>query len=144
MDMASATYWKSTSSSPFPNATRSALRLKNVESPIVQIPPLHLLVIDLQAGPLLVSDPANLLYGERIPIDWQRGKTWEVRSDTVSLAEHVGHTVSATGVVANSTAHNLKEDAKDMSHDIGVKKNIAEHGHMKITDLQMVSHSCPQ
>ena len=72
------------------------------------------------------------------------GSTWEVRSDTVSLADHVGHTVSATGVVTNSTAHNMKEDAKDMSHDVGVKKNNAEHGHMKITDLQMVSHSCSQ
>lgn len=70
------------------------------------------------------------------------GSTWEVRSDTVSLAEHVGHTVSATGVVSNSTAHNMKEDTKDMAHDAGVKKNNSEHGHMKITDVQMVSHSC--
>ena len=41
------------------------------------------------------------------------GSTWEVRSDTVSLADHVGHKVSATGVVKNPTAHNMKEDAKD-------------------------------
>jgi hypothetical protein len=70
------------------------------------------------------------------------GSSWEVRSDTVSLADHVGHTVSATGVVSNSTAHNMKEDTKDMAHDAGVKKNNSEHGHMKITDVQMVSHSC--
>lgn len=70
------------------------------------------------------------------------GSTWEVRSDTVSLADHVGHEVSATGVVSNSTAHNMKEDTKDMAHDAGVKKNNSEHGHMKITDLQMVSESC--
>src|SRR5262249_48601393 len=64
------------------------------------------------------------------------GSTWEVRSDTVSLSDHIGHTVSATGVVTNSTAHNMKEDTKDMAHDVGVKKNNAEHGHLKITDLQ--------
>lgn len=72
------------------------------------------------------------------------GSSWEVRSDTVALADHVGHTVSATGVVSNKTAHNLKEDTKDMAHDAGMKKNNAEHGHLRITDLQMVSSSCSQ
>ena len=72
------------------------------------------------------------------------GSSWEVRSDIVALADHVGHTVSATGVVSNRTAHNLKEDTKDMAHDTGIKKNNAEHGHMRITDLQMVSNSCSQ
>ena len=70
--------------------------------------------------------------------------SWNVRSDTVSLGEHVGHTVSATGVVSNSTAHNMKEDAKDVAHDSGMKKHNAEHGHMKVTDVQMVSTSCSQ
>jgi hypothetical protein len=41
------------------------------------------------------------------------GSTWEVRSSKVALSEHVGHTVTATGVVSNSTMHNMKEDAKD-------------------------------
>ena len=31
------------------------------------------------------------------------GSTWEVRSSTVNLSDHVGHTVSATGVVGGST-----------------------------------------
>jgi len=70
------------------------------------------------------------------------GSTWEVRSDSVSLAEHVGHTVSATGVVKNTTAHNMKEDAKDAAADAHLKKGNAEHGHMTITDVQMVSRSC--
>ncbi len=70
------------------------------------------------------------------------GSTWEVRSDVVSLADHVGHTVSATGVVKNATAHNLKEDAKDAAGDAHMKKNTPEHGHMTITDVQMVSESC--
>ena len=29
------------------------------------------------------------------------GSTWEVRSTSVALAEHVGHKVTATGVVSN-------------------------------------------
>ena len=40
------------------------------------------------------------------------GSTWEVRSDKVSLAEHVNHTVTATGAVSHSKMHNMKEDAK--------------------------------
>jgi hypothetical protein len=70
------------------------------------------------------------------------GSTWEVRSSTVSLADHVGHTVSATGVVKNATAHNLKEDAKDAASDAHMKKDNSEHGHLTITDVQMVSESC--
>jgi hypothetical protein len=70
------------------------------------------------------------------------GSTWEVRSSTVSLADHVGHTVSATGVVSNAMMHNLKEDTKDVAKDAHMKKDNAEHGHMKVTDVQMVSDSC--
>jgi hypothetical protein len=70
------------------------------------------------------------------------GSTWEVRSSKVALAEHVGHTVTATGVVSNATAHNMKEDAKDAAKDSGMKKSDTEHGHMKITDVKMVSESC--
>ena len=70
------------------------------------------------------------------------GSTWEVRSSTVSLADHVGHKVAATGVVSNSTMHNLKEDTKDAAHDAHMKKSDTEHGHMKITDVQMVSETC--
>ena len=71
------------------------------------------------------------------------GSTWEVHSNTaVSLADHVGHTVTLKGVVANAKAHNLKEDAKTAATDTGVKKNDTEHGHLKVTGLKMVSESC--
>jgi hypothetical protein len=70
------------------------------------------------------------------------GSTWEVRSSRVHLAEHVGHTVTATGVVSNAKMHNLKEDAKETAKDSGMKKSDAEHGHMTITDVKMVSESC--
>ena len=50
--------------------------------------------------------------------------------------------VTAIGVVSNPTAHNLKEDAKDAAKDSGMKKTNAEHGHLTITDVKMVSESC--
>jgi len=65
------------------------------------------------------------------------GSSWEVRSDKVALAEHVGHTVTATGVVSNATAHNMKEDAKT-----AVDKDSNEHGHLTVTTVKMVSDSC--
>ena len=72
------------------------------------------------------------------------GSTWEVRRSKsgVDLASHVGHTISATGVVSNAMAHNVKEDAKDAAKDTGMKKNSTEHGHLKITDVRMLSDSC--
>jgi hypothetical protein len=70
------------------------------------------------------------------------GSTWEVRSSRVPLASHVGHTITATGVVSNATLHNLKEDAKDAAKDSGMKKDESEHGHLKITEVKMVSDSC--
>lgn len=70
------------------------------------------------------------------------GSTWEVRSSNVALAEHVGHTVTATGVVSMATMHNMKEDAKDAAKDSGMAKSDSEHGHLKVTNLKMVSDSC--
>jgi hypothetical protein len=70
------------------------------------------------------------------------GSTWEIRSSNVDLAEHVGHTVTATGVVSNATMHNMKEDAKDAAKDSGMKKDDSEHGHLKVTAVKMVSESC--
>jgi hypothetical protein len=70
------------------------------------------------------------------------GSTWEVRSSNVSLADHVGHKVTVTGVVGHAKAHNMKEDTKDMAHDAGMKKENTEHGHLKVTDVKMVSDSC--
>src|SRR6266478_10130968 len=72
----------------------------------------------------------------------QDGSTWEVKSSNVALAEHVGHTITATGIVSNATAHNMKEDTKDMAHDTGMKKDNSEHGSLTVTDVQMVSESC--
>ncbi len=80
--------------------------------------------------------------GKEFMLTGNDGSTWEVRSSNVALAEHVGHTVTATGVVSNATMHNLKEDAKETAKDSGMKKDDSEHGHLKVTAVKMVSESC--
>jgi hypothetical protein len=71
-----------------------------------------------------------------------KGATWEIKSDTVKLGEHVAHTVTITGVVSNATAHGVKEDAKAEAKEHGIDKDSTEHGHMTVTNLKMVSNSC--
>jgi hypothetical protein len=71
-----------------------------------------------------------------------KGGTWEIKSDTVKLADHVAHTVTITGVVSNATLHGAKEDAKAEAKEHGMDKDSTEHGHMTVTDLKMVSDSC--
>jgi hypothetical protein len=68
--------------------------------------------------------------------------TWELKSDTVKLGKHVGHTVTITGVVSNAKAHAMKEDTKDELQEHGMDKAATEHGHMTVTDLTMVSDTC--
>lgn len=70
------------------------------------------------------------------------GSTWELKSDSVKFAPHVGHTVTVTGVVSNAALHGTKEDIKDEAREHGVDKNSTEHGHMTVTGLKMVSESC--
>jgi len=67
------------------------------------------------------------------------GGQWDLKSDSVDMGEHVGHTVKVTGVVSNATAHNMKEDIKS-----GVDKGAKETGDMTVTNLTMVSSSCPK
>jgi hypothetical protein len=70
------------------------------------------------------------------------GGTWEIKSDSVKLDEHVGHTVKIVGVVSNATAHGMKEDAKEEMKEHGMDKHTAERGHMTVTDLTMVGDTC--
>jgi hypothetical protein len=70
------------------------------------------------------------------------GGTWEIKSDSVKLGDHVGHTVTITGVVSNAKEHAMKEDTKDEMKEHGMDKNATEHGHLTVTDLTMVSDTC--
>ena len=70
------------------------------------------------------------------------GATWELHSKTVKLSPHAGHTVTVTGEVRNADMHGAKEEAKDEMKEHGVDKHSAEHGHLNVTNLSMVSESC--
>lgn len=71
-----------------------------------------------------------------------KGGTWEIKSDSVNLADHVGHSVTVTGVVSHAKMHGMKEDTKTEAKEHGIDKESAEHGHITVTDLKMVSASC--
>jgi hypothetical protein len=71
-----------------------------------------------------------------------KGGTWEIKSDTLKLGDHVGQTVTITGVVSNATLHGAKEDVKAEAKEHGMDKDSTEHGHMTVTYLKMVSDSC--
>ena len=71
-----------------------------------------------------------------------KGSTWEIKSDSLKLGDHVGHTVTITGVVSNATLHGVKEDAKAEAKEHGIDKDSTEHGHMTVTYVKMVSDSC--
>ena len=72
----------------------------------------------------------------------KNGGTWEIKSDSVKLAPHVGHTMTITGVVSDVTLHGVKEDVKAEAKEHGVDKDSTEHGHMTVTNAKMVSDSC--
>ena len=71
-----------------------------------------------------------------------KGSTWELKRNGHRLSNHVGHTVTITGVVSNAELHGAKEDAKAEAKEHGMDKDSTEHGHMKVTNLKMVSDSC--
>lgn len=80
--------------------------------------------------------------GDEYQVTAKDGSTWGVKSDSVDLAKHVGHTVTVTGAVSNAALHGAKEDTKAEAKEHGVGKNSTEHGHMTVTNLKMVSSSC--
>jgi hypothetical protein len=83
-------------------------------------------------GCLTKGDSAN-----EFDITGEDGSTWEVKSKTVKLTPHVGHTVTVTGEVWHPDMHGAKEKAKET-----VESNPKEHGHLNVTKLSMVSESC--
>ena len=72
------------------------------------------------------------------------GSTWEIKSDSVKLDEHVGHKVTVTGVVSHHKEHAMKEDAKSEMKEHDMAKDAKEHGHLTVTNLTMVNETCAQ
>jgi hypothetical protein len=72
----------------------------------------------------------------------ENGGTWELHSKTVKLSPHAGHTVTVTGRVRNAGMHGVKEKTKDEMKEHDMDKDAKEHGHLKVTNVSMVSDSC--
>jgi hypothetical protein len=70
-------------------------------------------------------------------ITGEDGKTYGLRSKAVKLSEHLGHKVTVTGMLRPESAE--KEKGKAEQHE---KKEAAEAGDIRVTDLKMVSEKC--
>jgi hypothetical protein len=80
---------------------------------------------------------------DEFAIAGKNGKTWELRSKTVKLDEHVGHTVTVTGVPHHETkAEEAKEEK--MEGKESKEAEAKEAGDLRVTGLKMVSDSCKQ
>ncbi len=78
---------------------------------------------------------------DEFAITGENGKTWELRSKTVKLDEHVGHTVTVTGVRHHETkAEEAKEEK--MEGKESKEAEAKEAGDLRVTSLKMVSDSC--
>jgi len=72
------------------------------------------------------------------------GSTWQLRSDNVDLASHVGQTVTITSESSaiHAKAHEMKEDTKNEMKQHGMDENATESGHLNVTNLEKVSDTC--
>ena len=78
---------------------------------------------------------------DEFAITGESGKTWELRSKTVKLDEHVGHTVTVTGVRHHETeAEEAKEEKTEGKES--KEAEAKEAGDLSVTSLKMVSESC--
>lgn len=70
-------------------------------------------------------------------ITGEDGKTYGLRSQAVNLSEHLGHKVTVTGTLRPESAEKEKGEAEE--HE---KKEAAEAGDIRVTNLKMVSEKC--
>ncbi len=78
---------------------------------------------------------------DEFAITGEDGKTWELRSRTVKLAEHVGHTVTITGVRHHETKAEEAKEEKTEGKEAKAAEAM-EAGDLRVTSLKMVSESC--
>jgi len=82
-------------------------------------------------GCLAKGDEAN-----EFSITGADGKTYGLRSNSVALADHLGHKVTVTG----TTTKGEKEEKEANEKKEGGKKEYAD---VQVSNLKMVSTSCP-
>jgi hypothetical protein len=70
-------------------------------------------------------------------ITGEDGKTYGLRSKAVNLSEHLGHKVTVTGTLRPESSEKEKGEASEHG-----KKEAAEAGDIRVTNLKMVSDKC--
>ncbi len=74
---------------------------------------------------------------DQFSITGEDGKSWDLRSSTVKLAEHVGHQVTVTG---SPTRETKAEEKKEGQIENAAGKE--QFGELRVISLKMVSQSC--
>ncbi len=74
---------------------------------------------------------------DEFSITGEDGKTYGLRSSAVDLSKHLGHKVTITGTLKAESYE--KEKGESEEHE---KKEAAEAGDIRVTNLKMVSDSC--
>ena len=74
---------------------------------------------------------------DQFSITGEDGKSWDLRSSTVKLAEHVGHQVTVTG---SPTRETKAEEKKEGQIENAAGKE--QFGELRVVSLKMVSQSC--
>ena len=74
---------------------------------------------------------------EQFSITGEDGMSWDLRSSTVKLADHVGHQVTVTG---SPTREAKAEEKKEGQVENAARKEGL--GELRVSDLKMVSPSC--
>jgi hypothetical protein len=74
---------------------------------------------------------------DQFSIIGEDAKSWDLRSSTVKLADHVGHQVTVTG---SPTREAKAEEKKEGQVEKAAGKE--ELGELRVTNLKMVSQSC--
>ena len=71
------------------------------------------------------------------------GKTWDVWSKKVSLAGHVGHTVTLTGDVTKGDMSGMKDTSMSKMGDSSKMSGMSmSSGSMNVASMTMVSATC--
>src|SRR5437016_13556391 len=73
---------------------------------------------------------------DEFAITGEDGKTWELRSSTVKLTDHVGHQVTVTGAPTRETKAEERKEKKEGSVENAAGKE--RYGELRVTDWKMV------
>jgi hypothetical protein len=73
-------------------------------------------------------------------IQGEDGKVWGLKSNSVKLEEHLGHTVTVTGSASKESRAEEKKEKKE--GEVEKASNKEEYGDIRVVSLKMVSDSC--